>query len=119
MDFTKLFQSSEEPSVTSDVESYNEKTNTSSIDILPALSRQGSIQSVSSSIDETEFRRAQADPIEVAEIRSPGNVPSSVYFSYISAGGNVYKILFLILICVFAQILCTGGDFWISYWYIE
>lgn len=114
-----MLKSSEEPSVTSDIEPYNTKMTKNGIDICSALSRQGSFQSVLSSIHETEFSGAQVDPIEVAEIRSSGNVPSSVYFSYISAGGNVYKILFLILICVFAQILCTGGDFWISYWYIE
>lgn len=114
-----MLQSSKETSVTSDVKSYNTKSTKNFIDILPALSRQGSIQSDLSSIHETEFSGAQGDPIEVAEIRSSGNVSSSVYFSFISAGGKVYKILFLILICVFAQILCTCEDFWISYWYIE
>jgi len=39
--------------------------------------------------------------------------------SYISAGGNVFKILFLLFICVFTQMLGTAGDYWISYWYFE
>lgn len=114
-----MLQSAEEPSVKSDIESDNKYTINSNVDPIPVLSRQDSIQSVSSSIDEKKFGGAEVVPIEVAELRSSGNVPKSVYFSYIAAGGNICKIIFLILICIFAQILCTGGDFWISYWYIE
>jgi len=80
------------------------------------LSRQGSIKSVASSVDENKLNGDKKEPTVVAEIRSSGNVSSSVYLSYVSAGGNIFKISFLLFICIFTQILGTGGDYWISYW---
>jgi len=80
------------------------------------LSRQESLKSISSSIDENELNETQVAPIEVAEIRSSGKVSRSIYSSYISAGGNIFKISFLLFICVFTQMIGTGGDYWISYW---
>ena len=85
---------------------------------LSELSRQESIKSISSSIDEIQLNETQAAPIEVAETRSSGKVSHSVYLSYISAGGNIFKISFLLFICIFTQVLGTGGDYWISYWYL-
>jgi len=83
---------------------------------LSDLSHHGSLKSISSSIDENKLNETQVAPIEVAETRSSGKVSHSVYLSYISAGGNIFKILFLVFICIFTQVLGTGGDYWISYW---
>lgn len=58
-----------------------------------------------------------AEPVEIAEARTTGKVSRNVHFSYVLAGGNVFKISLLISICIFTQVLCTGCDFWISYWY--
>jgi len=80
------------------------------------LSRQGTNKNVSSPVDEIKLSEAQKEQTEVAETMSSGNVSSSVYLSYISAGGNVFKVSFLLFICIFTQMLGTGGDYWISYW---
>jgi len=80
------------------------------------LSRQESLKSISLSIDENKINETQVAPIEVAEIRSTGIVSRSIYSSYISAGGNTFKISFLLFICILTQVLSTGGDYWISYW---
>ncbi|XP_060851388.1 probable multidrug resistance-associated protein lethal(2)03659 [Rhopalosiphum padi] len=114
LDFTKLLKSSEE---TTDSEIDDTKaTINNSVEQLSNLSRQGSVGSVSSSIDENKLNGTRAEPIEVAETRSSGKVSRSIYLSYISAGGNAFKILFLLFICIFTQMLGTGGDYWISYW---
>lgn len=81
------------------------------------ISRQVSIQSVASSVEETKFIGVQEEPIEVAETRSSGNISLVVYSSYFSAGGSVCKISFLLFMCVFTQVLASGGDYWITYWY--
>lgn len=85
------------------------------------VSLDGSVRSLSSSTDENRFagvrRRDAAEPVEIAETRSSGKVSRGVYSAYISAGGNVLKISLLISTCVFTQILGSGCDFWISYWY--
>jgi ATP-binding cassette subfamily C (CFTR/MRP) protein 4 len=88
-----------------------------SVEQLSNLSRQGSIGSVSSSIDENKLNGTRAEPIEVAETRSSGKVSCSIYLSYITAGGNAFTISFLLFICILTQMLGTGGDYWISYWY--
>jgi len=114
LDFTKLLRSSEETTIDNDVDTKNKINN--SLEQLSDLSRQGSIRSVASSVGENELNRAQEEPTEVAETRSSGNVSRSVYLSYMSAGGNIFKISFLLFMCIFTQFLGTGGDYWISYW---
>ncbi|XP_025200376.1 probable multidrug resistance-associated protein lethal(2)03659, partial [Melanaphis sacchari] len=113
LDFTKLLKSSEE---TTDSEIDIKNVTNNSLEQHSSLSRHGSIISISSSIDENKLNGTQSEPIEVAETRSSGKISLSIYLSYISAGGNAFKISFLLFICVFTQILGTGGDYWISYW---
>ncbi|KAL4089621.1 hypothetical protein QTP88_024632 [Uroleucon formosanum] len=118
LDFTKLLRSTEE--TTPDTEIDNKNVTDKNFEQPSNLSRQGSIKSVASSVDENKLNGAKKEPTVVAEIRSSGNVSSSVYLSYVSAGGNTFKILFLLFICIFTQMLGTGGDYWISYWvYLE
>lgn len=111
-----MLKSSEE---TTDGETDSTNAINNSLEQLSSLSRQGSIKSIESSIDENKLNGTQAEPVEVAETRSSGKVSRSVYLSYISAGGNAFKILFLLFICIFTQVLGTGGDYWISYWYFD
>ncbi|CAH1736130.1 unnamed protein product [Aphis gossypii] len=113
LDFTKLLKSSEG---TTDGEIDTTNVINNSLEQLSNLSRQSSIKSIASSIDENKLNGTQAEPVEVAETRSSGKVSHSVYLSYITAGGNAFKISFLLFICIFTQMLSTGGDYWISYW---
>lgn len=78
--------------------------------------RQLSIQSATSSIENSEYNEIQAEPPEVVESRTSGNVSFSVYSSYFFAGGNRFKVFFFFFICVFAQVLGTSGDLWMTYW---
>lgn len=116
LDFTKLLGSSVEATVLSDNESNSKYSSTHTLDPQAILSRQVSIQSVASSIEENKHSGIQVEPIEVAETRSSGNISLTVYSSYFSAGGNVCKISFLLFMCVFTQMLASGGDYWITYW---
>jgi len=90
-----------------------------SVEQLTNLSCQGSIASISSSIDDNELNETQDAPIEVAETRSSGKVSRSIYSLYISSGGNAFSLLFLLFISLFTQMLGTGGDYWLIYWYID
>lgn len=105
-----------ETTVVSDNESSSKYESTHTLNPRTILSRQVSIQSVASSIDESKLG-TQEEPIEVAETRSSGNISLTVYSSYFSAGGNACKISFLLFMCVFTQVLASGGDYWITYWY--
>eukprot|EP00102_Acyrthosiphon_pisum_P027033 XP_016664243.1 PREDICTED: probable multidrug resistance-associated protein lethal(2)03659 isoform X1 [Acyrthosiphon pisum] len=118
LDFTKLLRSSEETTTDSEINVKNATNN--SLEQFSDLSRPGSIESVASSVDENKLNGVLNEHKEVAETRSSGNVSRSVYLSYISAGGNIFKISFLLFVCIFTQVLGTGGDYWISYWvYLE
>lgn len=84
---------------------------------------QYSIQKVSSSIDESILDESHEVPhkmpYEEIETRSSGNIAFSVYSSYISAGGNIFKISFLVFVCLLTQVLATSGDYWITFWYYK
>ncbi|XP_003699343.2 putative multidrug resistance-associated protein lethal(2)03659 isoform X2 [Megachile rotundata] len=78
-----------------------------------STSRNASISSLSSlksSIAEKD------DPIEVAETRSKGKVSGKVYSGYFLAAGNGCVIVIVGLLCVMAQGLASGSDFFISQW---
>jgi len=116
LDFTKILRS---PVVEITAPSYNENIskNTSPKNQKIAYSRQTSIQSVASSIEEVQFSEYQEQPAETAETRTTGSVLKNVYSSYFLAGGSVFKILFFFIICILTQVLASGGDFWMTYWY--
>lgn len=121
LDITKLIGSSERIAVESVIKFEDNSTiiTNGQLDKLNISSRRGSNESILSSIEEKQISESQAEPIKVAETRSFGNVSFSVYLSYISAGGNVCKISFLIFICIFTQLMSTGGDYWINVWYLK
>lgn len=112
-----MLGSSIETTVLSDSESNSRLASTHSLDPHSIISRRLSVQSVSSSIDENKPSEPQGEPTEVAETRSSGNISFTVYSSYFSAGGNVCKISFLLFMCIFTQVLASGGDYWITFWY--
>lgn len=115
-DFTKILGS---PAVETTTPSYNENIpkNTSPISQRVAYSRQTSIQSMASSVGDIQFNEYQEQPAEVAETRTSGSVSKNVYSSYFLAGGSVFKIFFFFTICILTQVLASGGDFWMTYWY--
>ncbi|XP_060850029.1 probable multidrug resistance-associated protein lethal(2)03659 isoform X2 [Rhopalosiphum padi] len=114
LDFIKMLGSP----VGTTIESYNEniKNNISSNNRRIGYSRQVSINSVASSIEDTQFNEFQEQPVEISENRTSGSVSKSVYSSYLFAGGSDCKILFFFIICIFTQVLASGGDFWMTYW---
>lgn len=115
LNFTKLLESSKESTAESVVH----------LDVLLGASQQSfenSKQTVTSSVDDDEKLNGEIEiektPDKIAEISSSGNVSRDVYVAYICAGGSFVKISCLIFICLLTQTLVTGGDYWISYWYI-
>lgn len=78
---------------------------------------QMSTHSTASSIEEARINEIQTEPVEIAETRTSGSVSNSVYTSYFAAGGSICKIFFFFFICIFTQIIASGGDFWMTYWY--
>lgn len=116
-DFTKLLGSFNEVIDDAHVnESDNKNAIIYGLEKLPTL-LQDPIISDNTSTDENNICSDQAKSVEVYETRCSGNVSRDVYFSYISAGGNVYKIIFLLILCIFNQFLVSGGDYWIAFWY--
>ncbi|XP_060873208.1 ATP-binding cassette sub-family C member 4-like isoform X2 [Metopolophium dirhodum] len=115
LDFTKMLGS---PAVETTTTSYNENIskNTSPNNHRIAYSRQKSIQSIASSIEDIQFSNCQEEPAETSETRTSGSVSKNVYSSYFLAGGSVCKILFFFIACIFTQVLASGGDFWMAYW---
>lgn len=106
-----LFGSSVETTL-SDNESIHENIGPHTI-----LSRKNSYQSIGSTVEVLNHDSVQNDPIEISETCSSGDVSISVYSSYFSAGGNTKTLVLLLFLCIFTQVLASGGDYWISYWY--
>jgi len=80
----------------------------------------GSNKSISSSQNDVNVSGALAAKSKnTDEIRSYGRVSIDVYRYYLSANGSVFKV-FLVLFCfILTQVLASGVDYWISFWYYD
>jgi len=58
------------------------------------------------------------EPKQVAEMRTRGRVRSGVYRAYCAAGGNCYIKLIMLSVFILAQLVISGGDYWMSFWYV-
>jgi len=115
LDFTKMLGSPALVSTASFNENISKNTSANNHEI--AYSRQTSIQSITSSIEDVQFSESQEKPAEESETRTSGSVSKNVYSSYFLAGGSSCKIFFFFIICILTQVLASGGDFWMTYWY--
>lgn len=106
----------EETSVTYDQETRNKKEAESNFHSLYTLSQH---QNPTSSDKNNDLNGIKNELMEEVKTQYSEKVSRNVYLSYILAGGNACQILFLILVCILTEILGTGGDWWISYWYVE
>ncbi|XP_073844740.1 probable multidrug resistance-associated protein lethal(2)03659 [Musca autumnalis] len=74
--------------------------------------RQISVTSVASTVESL-----QADaPKQVEENREMGKISFKLYKKYFGSSGSYVILFFMIFFCVGAQILGSGGDFFLSYW---
>ncbi|XP_025192648.1 multidrug resistance-associated protein 4-like [Melanaphis sacchari] len=110
LDFTKMLRSPDAP------HNGNIKNNTIPKNHHVVYKRQVSVQSFASSIEDNQPNEFEDQIVESSENRISGKVSNSVYLSYFFAGGSGLKILFFFIICIFTQVLVSGGDFWIAYW---
>lgn len=56
------------------------------------------------------------NPMEVEEKRAEGSIGFRIYARYFKAGGGYLMFLIMVLFCVTAQLLASGGDYYIQYW---
>lgn len=98
-------------------ESIYENDTIYSLDKQTISSRKQSIQSISSLIYETESLGQQPVLHEIDETRIPSKISKKVYLSYLCAGGSVFKTFFVLLMCIFVQLMASGGDYWMVVWY--
>lgn len=118
LNFTKLLKSSTEPEVLLSNECKTDKSCNNNLARSRSYIRHDSALNVSSPVEETKFNDTKTEPVEIAETCSSGNIPFNVYLSYFLAGGHWCKVICLIFVCVFTQVLASGGDYWITYWYL-
>lgn len=116
-DFAKLIGSSEDVTTVSDIDDSNKHCK--NIDTPIIISPRASNESIYSYVGDTKFNGVLAEPKEVIEFHSYGNVKKSDYISYFYAGGSTFKIYFCLFLCIITQVMITGGDYWICFWYFE
>lgn len=117
IDFIQILGLPTETEVTSDIKSNIENVSVDSLDKSSFRIRKESILSTTSSIQEISTNVYQTEPIETAETRSAGIIGFHVYRSYFLAGGHYLKIGILLMVCILTQVLSSGADYWISFWY--
>lgn len=78
------------------------------------INRQSSISS-STSLDD----KPGENPMQVDETRSDGSISWSIYGKYFKAGGGFCFFYIMVIFCVGAQVLASGGDFFLSIWYVS
>ncbi|KNC31638.1 putative multidrug resistance-associated protein lethal(2)03659 [Lucilia cuprina] len=75
-------------------------------------SRQNSVTSMSSAADS-----APGDsPMQVQENREDGKIGWKLYKKYFGASGGYILFAVMAFFCVAAQVLASGGDYFLSYW---
>lgn len=77
------------------------------------LSRRSSIGSMYSLEEEALMEES---PMEVEEKRAEGSIGLTVYAKYFKAGGGYLMFFIMVLFCITAQLLASGGDYFINYW---
>lgn len=107
LDFAKLLNNAEEETAET---------------IKRQMSRQESILSVANDLPEKRISVMSVtsdvggDPVAVAERWDTGNVGFDVYKKYFKAlgGWGIFSVVFLLFL--FAQMLASGGDYFLTYW---
>ncbi|XP_048505771.1 probable multidrug resistance-associated protein lethal(2)03659 isoform X1 [Athalia rosae] len=56
------------------------------------------------------------DPVEVAEMRTTGQISGDTYISFLKAAGSIYFILAAFTVFISCQVAGSGVDYFISYW---
>ncbi|XP_014296340.1 probable multidrug resistance-associated protein lethal(2)03659 [Microplitis demolitor] len=79
-------------------------------------SRKVSVASINSVMTNDATAQGQAEPEEVAEMRSKGSIGGHIYASYFKAGGNGCLIFMVLLLCILAQFAASSGDVFVAYW---
>ncbi|XP_048505778.1 probable multidrug resistance-associated protein lethal(2)03659 isoform X2 [Athalia rosae] len=57
-----------------------------------------------------------ADPVEVGEMKSSGQVAGRVYMSYFKATGNMCYVAGMFIVCILNQVVASSGDYFVTYW---
>lgn len=114
LDFAKLLlkadQQEETKSTTSDAPENNKMA--LSRQNSKMRSRQNSVSSMSSAADS-----APGDsPMQVQESREEGKIGFGLYKKYFGASGGYLLFAVMAFFCVGAQVLASGGDYFLSYW---
>ncbi|XP_005190477.1 probable multidrug resistance-associated protein lethal(2)03659 [Musca domestica] len=74
--------------------------------------RQISVTSVASTVESVE----DMAPKQVEETREQGKIGLKLYKKYFGSSGSVVILSLMIFFCVGAQVLGSGGDYFLSYW---
>lgn len=76
----------------------------------------GSRRSSMGSMYSLEEESLEESPMEVGEKRAEGSIGMRIYAKYFKAGGGYFMFLVMVMFCVLAQLLASGGDYYIQYW---
>lgn len=82
-------------------------------------SMMGSRRSSLGSMYSLEEELMEENPMEVEEKRAEGSIGLRIYAKYFKAGGGFILFLIMFSFCILAQLLASGGDYYIQYWYIN
>lgn len=64
----------------------------------------------------TDLNNKEDEPSQETELGSKGMDDFYVFQTYITAGGHFCIMLGLMLIFCLAQLIASGGDYWLTYW---
>lgn len=76
-----------------------------------SLSRRNS-ESSTYSLEEEQVE----NQMEVGEKRAEGSIGLKMYTKYFKASGGFFMFFVMLMFCVVAQILASGGDYYVNYW---
>lgn len=66
------------------------------------------------SLDDAVIESEDQQPVE--EKRAEGAIGWSMYSKYFKAGGGFCRFYIMVMFCLLAQVLASGGDYYVTYW---
>lgn len=73
-------------------------------------------QNSETSFESIEGKDQTENPMQVDEQRTKGAIGVSLYSKYFKAGGGFCVFYLMCAFCISAQLLASGGDYFVTYW---
>ncbi|XP_013098645.2 probable multidrug resistance-associated protein lethal(2)03659 isoform X1 [Stomoxys calcitrans] len=116
LDFAKLLMQADSQEDTASVRGLNGDIGSEKQPLSRQNSKMRSRQDSVSSMGSVAESAPGDAPVQVQETREQGKIGLGLYKKYFGASGGYFQFSAMAFFCIAAQVLASGGDYFLSYW---